>query len=52
MPESERVAFKRQSGVVASQALVRFCQGLELPLSLEVRDFRALDINERLINGR
>ena len=34
----------------AAQALVRFAQGLEFPLRLEVGDFRALDLDQRLID--
>ena len=36
--------------MVSPQALVRFAQPLELPLRLEVGDFRALDLDQRLIN--
>ena len=52
VPDGERAVFERQSRVVASRALVRLGQGLELPLRLEVSDFRALDLNQRLLNRR
>src|SRR5579863_135262 len=51
VPDGERVAFVCEGRMAAAQALVRIDQGLELPLRFEVRDFRALDLLQGLIDG-
>ena len=50
LPDGEPVAFERERGVLATQALVRRVQGLELPLRLEMGDFGALDLDQGLID--
>ena len=48
--DGERIAFERQRGVIAAQALVRRGQGLELPLRLDMGDLGALDFRQRLVD--
>jgi hypothetical protein len=47
---AQRVAVKRQDGVVSPQAFVRFAQSFELALCFEVGDFRSLDLDQCLID--
>ena len=50
--DGERVAVERQGGMLRPQALVPFGQSLEFPLGLKVSDFRALDLDQRLVDRR
>ncbi len=48
----EPIAFNREAGMIAPQALVHAGQSLELSFGLEVSDFRALDFDQGLVNRR